>query len=243
VHPGHPLHKRALPIALAFATISALLQPLSGDLSAKSVARRQPAKLAAMEALYETQRGAPLLLGGIPDEQTESVRFGIEIPYALSVLAFADPHAEVRGLKSFPKDLRPPTLICHLAFQLMVGAGTLLSMLGLVYAFLRRRKRHEALPRWFLRAIALATPLGFLAVEAGWTVTEVGRQPFIIYGLLRTKDAASPMPGLVWPLLISLVVYAVLVTVVSAIMLRLIRTLEARSLDGGLGAIQGAEHG
>lgn len=232
VHPAHPLHTRALPIALAFASISALLQPLSGDYSAKDVARRQPAKLAAMEALYETQRDAPLLIGGIPDEETERVHFGIKVPYALSVLAHGDPHAEVQGLDRIPKDRRPPTLIVHLAFQLMVGAGSLLACLGLVYAYLRRRKQHEALPRWFLRVVALATPLGFLAVEAGWTVTEVGRQPFVIYGVLLTKDAVSPMPGLLWPLLISLAVYAILTIVVTAIMVRLIGTLEAKHMSG-----------
>ncbi|MFT3925323.1 MAG: cytochrome ubiquinol oxidase subunit I [Myxococcales bacterium] len=236
VHPNHPLHTRALPIALAFASVSALLQPLSGDHSAKDVARRQPAKLAAMEALYRTERGAPLLIGGLPDDRSEQVHFGVEVPYALSVLAFGDPEAEVRGLTSFPPDLRPPTLICHLAFQIMVGAGSVLAMLGLVYAYFRRKRLHEQLPRWFLRSLALCTPLGFLAVEAGWTVTEVGRQPFIIYGVMRTKDAVSPMPGLIWPLVMSLVVYAVLVTVVTAISVRLVRTLEAKHLPG-------AEHG
>ena len=209
--------------------MSALLQPLSGDLSAKDVAERQPAKLAAMEAHYHTQRDAPLLIGGIPDDETEQLRYAIEIPYALSVLAYGDPHAEVTGLDQVPREQRPPTLVVHLAFQVMVGAGTLLAALGVCFLYLRIRHPERLQARWFLRLVALCTPLGFLAVEAGWTVTEVGRQPWIIYGVMRTKDALSPMPGLVWPLVMSLLVYAILALVVWVVMLRLVRTLEQRS--------------
>jgi cytochrome d ubiquinol oxidase subunit I len=232
--PDDVLHQRALRIALTFGALSALLQPLSGDLSAKDVARRQPATLAAMEALYHTQRGAPLLLLGLPDDERQTVDYAIEIPYALSWLAFGDPHAEVQGLDRVPRDEWPNTRVCHVAFQLMVGAGMLLALLSLAYLYLRWRKPHALTSRAFLRVVALCTPLGFLAVEAGWTVTEVGRQPWIIYQVMRTRDAVSPMPGLAWPLYGSLFVYALLTVIVIAIMLRLVRVLEARpGAEGG----------
>jgi cytochrome d ubiquinol oxidase subunit I len=232
-NPASAFHQRALGIALAFGAVTALLQPLSGDLSAKDVARRQPAKLAAMEAHYHTERGAPLLLGGLPDDATQSVRYGVEIPYALSVLAHGDPDAEVIGLDAFAPEDRPPTRVVHLAFQVMVGAGSALALLALVFLFLRWRRPSALLAPWFLRCVVASTPLGFLAVEAGWTVTEVGRQPWIIYGVMRTRDAVSPMPGLIWPLLGSVFVYAVLCLVVVFVLGRLIRRAEqALSLEG-----------
>ena len=224
--PGSRFHQRALRVALMLGSVCALLQPLSGDLSAKDVARRQPIKLAAMEAHYHTERAASLLIGGYPDDASQTVRFGIELPYLLSVLAFADPHAEVMGLDRVPRDMWPNTAVCHLAFQVMVGCGSLLMALGVWFLFLHIRRRKQPFPRLFLRATTLAAPLGFVAVEAGWTVTEVGRQPWIIYGVLRTKDAVTPMPGLLWPLLTMLVVYALLVFVTVAVLKRLVAATE-----------------
>lgn len=226
-YPDHPLHRRALPIALTFGAVAALLQPLSGDLSAKDVARRQPAKLAAMEGHYHTERGAALVLGGIPDDKAQRVRYGLELPYMLSVLAHGDPRAEVIGLDRIPLDERPPTLITHLAFQVMVAAGMILAALGAAFLWRRWRRRDRLLPRWLLRALALATPLGFVAVEAGWTVTEVGRQPYILYGILRTEDALTPMPGLTFTLAATALVYLALSLVVVGVMTRLMRQLEA----------------
>jgi cytochrome d ubiquinol oxidase subunit I len=225
--PDSQLHRHGLRIALGFAAVSALLQPLSGDLSAKDVARRQPAKLAAFEALYHTQRNAPLLIGGIPDDAQERVAFGIELPSMLSFLAHADFDAEVIGLDRIPLDQRPPTLPCHLAFQIMVGAGSLLAALSALYLGLRWRRPHALSAPWFLRLLALAGPLGFVAVEAGWTVTEVGRQPWIVYGVMRTRDAVSPMPGLVWTLTASIVVYLALSATCLGILRSLIRKAEA----------------
>ncbi|HEX4355428.1 MAG TPA: cytochrome ubiquinol oxidase subunit I, partial [Polyangiales bacterium] len=132
-------HRAGLRIALTVGAIAALAQPLSGDRSAKDVARRQPAKLAAFEALYHTQRGAPLAIGGIPDDDARELHGAIEIPYALSFLAHGDLHAEVIGLDRIPRELWPPTRICHFAFQIMVGAGSLLAGLGLLFFALRRR--------------------------------------------------------------------------------------------------------
>jgi cytochrome d ubiquinol oxidase subunit I len=217
-------HRRAYRIALTTGAVFALLTPLTGDHSAKDVAVRQPAKLAAMEAHYHTARGAGLLLGGIPDDATQEVHYGIELPSMLSVLAFGDPDAEVKGLEEFAD--RPPTLVVHLAFQLMVGAGTLLAGVGALALFLRWRRSPRLYDPRLLRVIAACAPLGFLAVEAGWTVTEVGRQPWIIYGVMRTSEAVSGMPGLKWPLLVMLVVYGVLTCVVALVMRRLVTATE-----------------
>jgi len=238
--PKVELHRTGMRLALGMGAVAALLQPLSGDLSAKDVAKRQPAKLAAMEALYETQRGAPLLIGGIPDDATRKVHGAIEIPYGLSFLAFADPHAEVKGLDSIPRDEWPPTLICHVAFQIMVGVGSLLALLGLGFLIARKRRPQLLDDRRVLRVVALATPLGFVAVEAGWTVTEVGRQPWIIYGVMRTADAVSPMPGLVWPMLAITGVYALLALLTWFVVARLIRAAEYGSLEGPRSDAQGA---
>jgi len=233
--PDLAFHRHGLRIALTFGAVCALLQPLSGDFSAKDVARRQPAKLAAMEAHYHTERDASLVLGGIPDDQTQQVRYALKIPYALSLLAHGDPHAEVTGLDRIPLDERPPTLVCHLAFQLMVGSGTWLALLGCLFLYLRWRRPAALDARSFLRVVALSMPLGFLAVEAGWVVTEVGRQPWIIYGVMKTRDAVSPMPGLVYPLVGSLLVYAILIVVVWLLMVRMVRKIESAQPEPGHG--------
>ena len=229
--PKRELHQLGMRLALGMGAVAALLQPISGDLSAKDVAQRQPAKLAAMEALYTTQRGAPLLIGGIPDDEAREVRWGLEIPNGLSFLAFADPHAEVKGLDSIPRDEWPPTLVCHVAFQIMVGVGSLLALLGVGFLFLRFRRPQLLDDRRVLFITALTTPLGFIAVEAGWTVTEVGRQPWIIYGVMRTAEAVSPMPGLMWPMLAITAVYGLLGSLTWFVVARLIRAAEYGSLE------------
>jgi cytochrome d ubiquinol oxidase subunit I len=198
-HPTHRFHRRALAIGLMVGAPAAVLQPLSGDLSARHVARHQPAKLAAMEALFETQRGAPLLVGGIPDVEARTTRFGIAIPRALSLLAFHDPDAEIRGLDAFPREDWPNVTLVHLAFQIMVGLGTYLAVLALWAGWLAWRRADLAGQRRFLQAVVLSTPMGLVAVEAGWMVTELGRQPWVVYGVLRTADAVTPMPGLTVP--------------------------------------------
>lgn len=230
--PGHALHRSALRIALTIGAVAAILQPLSGDLSAKDVAKRQPAKLAAMEAHYHTERGAPLVIGGWPDDEQRKVHWAIEIPYALSILAHGDPSAEVIGLDRIPRDQWPSTRVCHVAFQLMIGTGTFLAMVGVLFLFLRwRRPQLLDHPR-FLKLVMATTPLGFVAVEAGWVVTEVGRQPWIIYGVMRTKDALTSMPGLVWPLTMMVFVYLVLSLVILWIMVHLVRGLERPAAPG-----------
>jgi cytochrome d ubiquinol oxidase subunit I len=203
-------HRAALSITLVVGGVSAILQPISGDSVAKSVARTQPVKLAAFEGQFQTEQGAGFRIGGIPDESAGVTRYAIEIPYLLSFLAYGDPHAEVKGLNEFPADWRPPVAIVHISFQIMVGCGVAMMLVALwaAWRYLRGRRKQTWLDsRWFLRMLVIAAPLGFIAIESGWVVTEVGRQPWIIYGVMRTSEALTPMPGLVVPFVTFTVLY------------------------------------
>src|SRR5215207_3792339 len=213
-------HRRALSAALVLGVPAALLQPISGDISARSVAARQPVKLAAMESHFETTAAAPLTLGGLPDVETRQTRFAIRIPYGLSLLAFHDPDAVVKGLNEFPREDWPNIAIVHTAFQVMVALGTYLALVSLWVGWLAFRRKDITTNRLLLRAIALAGPMGFIAIEAGWTVTEVGRQPWIIQGVLRTADAVTPMPGLVVPFLLFTLLYCFLGVIVAWLLYR-----------------------
>ena len=213
-------HRRALAIALLVGAPAAVLQPISGHHSAQVVAKNQPAKLAAMEAHFETGRRAPILLGGWPDMAARKTRHAIPIPGGLSLLAFNDPNAEVKGLDQFPREDWPHVPTIHLAFQLMVALGTYMAIVALWGAWLAIRREDHASHRWFLGALALAGPMGFIAIEAGWTVTEVGRQPWIVYGVIRTADAVTPMPGLIVPFLGFTLLYCFLGAVVGWLLYR-----------------------
>jgi cytochrome d ubiquinol oxidase subunit I len=199
-------HLKAFKSALTFGAIAAILMPFSGDLAAKDLAVRQPIKLAAMEAHYNTEEGAGLLIGGILNEETQEISYGIHIPNALSFLAFGDFDAEVKGLNDFPKDEHPPVAITHYSFQVMVGTGTFLMGLGIVFLISLKRKKWQT-KRFYWLAFIIATPLGFLALEAGWFVTEVGRQPWIINGIMKTKDAVTSIEGLQYSFYLYLVIY------------------------------------
>lgn len=230
--PNDRLHRRALVIAMWFAAVASLLQPVSGDFSAKDIAHRQPIKLAAAESLFETQTRAPLLIGGIPNVEEERVDYKIEIPGMLSFLAGGDFNAEIKGLNDFPREEWPPVAVVHYAFQLMVGIGMFLAAVSLFFIagyFFRREWVFH--PR-FLTVVAWCTPLGFIAIEAGWTVTEVGRQPWIIYGIMKTRDAVSPMPGLIVPFLLITGIYILLSVVVTWLMLRQFRALDQKRHAG-----------
>ncbi len=219
-HRHHAFHRHALGLALRMAVPAALLQPISGDLSAKFVAKWQPAKLAAMEGHFVTERGAPLRIGGWPDEEARVTRFALEIPKALSVLSFGDPNAEVQGLDRVPREDWPPVPVVHVAFQVMVGIGTFLALLSLWASWVRWRKHDFGGRPWLLRAIVASIPLGFIATEAGWVVTEVGRQPWIVQGVMRTRDAVTPMPGLVVPFALFTALYILLGFVVVSLLWR-----------------------
>lgn len=219
------LHKKAFKIAITFGAIAAILQPLSGDLSAKDIAERQPVKLAAMEAHFDTSTGAPLYIGGIVDNETQEVTYKIEIPKALSFLAFGEFDAEVKGLNDFPKDEHPNVAIVHYAFQTMVGIGSLLMLAGILFLVTLSRKRTWFnSPKFWLLFIILA-PMGFIALEAGWIVTEVGRQPWIIHNIMKTKDAVTPVPGIVYSFYMYVVLYSILTIAVTWLMSRQIKAL------------------
>lgn len=217
------LNMKAIKVVLPVFLLSSLLTPISGDISAKDVARRQPLKLAAMEAHFETHQGVGLWLGGIPDKESQTVKYGIQIPYLLSLLATNDPFSEIKGLKDFPEDEWPPLIPVHLAFQVMVVIGTLLFLLSLLVLFHIWRKKEILENRTLLKIFALVTPLGVIAIEAGWIVTEVGRQPWIIYGVLKTRDSVSPMPGLEYLLFFFGALYFMLGITVSWLMYRQFR--------------------
>jgi cytochrome d ubiquinol oxidase subunit I len=212
--PTNAFHRRALEIALIVGAPAAVLQPISGDLSARQLAVHQPVKLAAAEALFRSQRGAPLALGGWPDVARHQVPFAIPVPYALSLLAFHDPDALVKGLDTVPEDEWPNVRAVHLAFDLMVGLGSYLALVALWTGWVAWRRGDVAHHRALMRAIAFATPFGFIAVEAGWMVTELGRQPWVIYGVMKTRDAVTPMPGLIVPFVTFTLLYCFLGSIV-----------------------------
>jgi cytochrome d ubiquinol oxidase subunit I len=218
-HPDDGFHRRAFGIALAVGLLASLLQPLSGDWAARVVARTQPAKLAALEGQFATESYAPLRIGGLPDVEARQTRYALEIPGALSFLAHGDPAAAVTGLDDIPRANWPPVAAVHLAFQVMVAIGGWLAMLALWAAVLwwRGRLFHS---RLFLRAMVLSTPLGFVALEAGWMVTELGRQPWIIQGVMRTSEAVTPMPGLGVPFVLFTLIYLALGSVVIVLIRR-----------------------
>ena len=215
-------HRSGLRIAMAVGAVTAMLQPLSGDISARAVAEYQPAKLAAAEAHFETMTGAPLTIGGIPTADGE-VKFALRIPKGLSLLAHHDPDAEVIGLDAYPRDEWPNVLITHLAFQVMVGLGFALMGLSVWFwgaVWMRRRQlrrgivtTQDAIPGSMLGwAILLGSPMGFMALQAGWLVTEVGRQPWVIYGVMRTEDGVTPVDGVPFTLFGFSVLYLILGT-------------------------------
>jgi cytochrome d ubiquinol oxidase subunit I len=202
--------RAALAIPLAIAAIAAPAQVLVGDWAAREVAREQPTKLAAFEGLGPTTKGAPLHVGGWYDEKTGEVDHGVEIPRLLSLLAFHDPNATVKGLEEVPPADRPPVNVVRVAFATMVGIGTLMAAFGLAYLFLWRRHRRLPDARWFMWAVAALGPLSVVALIAGWVTTEVGRQPWVVYGLMRTEQAVTGAGGIV-------VGYATLVLVYAAL--------------------------
>ena len=189
-------HRTALVVTLAFASLVAPVQVIVGDWAGREVAQRQPVKLAAMEGLQHTETGAPFTLGGFYDEKRGEVRYGIEVPRLLSLLARHDPNARIAGLDSVPASDRPPVNVVRYAFQTMAGIGTGLALLGVVFIWTWYRKRRLPHSPWFFRAVMLAGPAAFVALIAGWITTEVGRQPWIVYEVMRTEEAVTNAKGL-----------------------------------------------
>lgn len=219
-------HQKAFKIAAVFGAAAAILQPLSGDISAKDVANRQPVKLAAMEAHFQTEKSASFIIGGIPDVKNKKVDYAIKIPGLLSFLAHGDFNAEVKGLDSTSPENHPPVTITHYAFQIMIGLGVVMMIIAAIYFYSLWRKRKWLNKKWLLKLFVFATPMGFIAVEAGWTVTEVGRQPWIIHNIMRTADAVTPMPGIVYSFYVFTAVYVSLAFVVTFMLYRQIKMVD-----------------
>ncbi len=182
-------------MAMLMAVFVAPLQLVLGDLHGLNTLKHQPAKVAAMEGLWETQRGAPLTLFGWPDQEAETTRFSIDIPHLSSLILTHEWNGEVKGLKEWPKEERPPVAWVFWSFRTMVGIGMLMILTGIFAVVLHFRKRLFD-SRWFHWWCLALTPSGYIAVLAGWFVTEIGRQPYIVYGHMLTADAASPVAGL-----------------------------------------------
>jgi cytochrome bd ubiquinol oxidase subunit I len=205
-------HRTALVVTLAFACLAAPVQVVIGDWAGRTVAENQPVKLAAFEGLEKTQTGAPFSIAGL-----------IEVPKMLSILAYHDPNAEVQGLEIVPPRDRPPVTIVRVAFQTMVGIGTGLALLGVVFFVTWLRKRRLPRSRWFYRAVMAAGPGAFVALIAGWITTEVGRQPWIVYEVMRTEQAVTSVDGLAVGYVFLILVYAGLGAAVVWLLRRLTR--------------------
>jgi cytochrome d ubiquinol oxidase subunit I len=220
-------HRTALVVTLSFACLAAPAQIIVGDWAARQVAETQPVKLAAFEGLARTEEGASLTIGGVFDEDEQRVRWGISIPKGLSLLAHHDPNARVTGLEAAAPEDRPPINVVRFSFQTMVGIGTGLALLGAV--FLLTWLRHRRLPRsrWFYRAVVAAGPLSVVALIAGWITTEVGRQPWIVYEVMRTEQAVTSADGLELAFAALIAVYVSL----AAGVVWLLRRLAARPPD------------
>lgn len=232
----NPYHRAGLVVPLSVLCLAAPAQVVIGDWAARTVAESQPTKLASMEALDETTKGAELTVGGWYVDG--KIYGGVAIPKLLSLLAFHDPNATVRGLDATPADDRPPVAWVRNAFQLMVGIGTLLALLGLW--FLWTRWRRGALPRtpWFYRLVVVAGPLSLVALISGWIVTEVGRQPWIVYELMRVEEAVTGAEGIPVGYATLVVVYLGLYSVALYMLRRLARTRPEAEAEPGPGDIQ-----
>ena len=225
-------HRTALAVALTAAAVATPIQLLVGDWAAREVAANQPIKLAAMEGLGDTTRGASVhLLGWYTDGHVD---YGIEIPRVLSLLAFHNPNAVVQGLNTVSVANQPPINVVRYAFQTMVGIGSLLAVLGVLYLFGCWRKRRLPVSRWFYYGVVAAGPLAVVALIAGWVTTEVGRQPWVVYGHMRTDQAVTAASGVPVGYGVLAALYLVLVAGVGWTLWRLAKSpLPAEYSDDG----------
>jgi cytochrome bd ubiquinol oxidase subunit I len=219
---GTRYHRTGLALALSMALIAAPIQIVVGDWAARHVAEKQPTKLAALEGVTHTGKGVALHIGGLYIDG--EVKGAIRIPDGLSLLAYGDPHAEVQGLEAVAAADRPPVNVVRTSFQLMVAIGFALVALGAWLALAWKRRRALPTSRWFLRAAVIAGPAAVLAMECGWVVTEVGRQPWIVYHVMRTRDAVSDASGLRFGYILLIAVYTVLTVATFTVLRRLART-------------------
>jgi cytochrome d ubiquinol oxidase subunit I len=215
--------RTALVVALTAACIAAPVQLIVGDWSAREVAKKQPLKLAAFEGLQDTSKGAPFHLGGYYSEKDQKDKGGIEIPKLLSLLAYHNPNATVKGLEIAPKDDRPPVNVVRFSFLTMAGIGSMLAALAVWFLWLRARRKFPE-SKWFWRGVVAAGPLAIVALICGWITTEVGRQPWVVYGLMRTEDAVTGAGGIPVGYATLVVVYLALIAGTIWILRRLANT-------------------
>lgn len=208
--PGSAPARVMFSMAMWMAAIVAPLQIIAGDFHGLNTLEHQPAKVAAMEGHFETQSGAPLILFGIPDMAAETTHFALEIPKLGSLILTHDWDGELKGLKAWPPDERPNALIVFWSFRVMVAIGMLMALVGLISLYLRWRRQLFS-HRNFLKLALAMGPTGFIAILAGWITTEVGRQPYTVYGLMRTSESISPIdsPAVAASLLAFVVVYLI----------------------------------
>jgi cytochrome d ubiquinol oxidase subunit I len=227
-------HRKGLLLGLVVGAVAIPLQIISGDFNARFLETAQPTKYAAIEGLLQSGRGEPLYIGGLVDPQTGKVYYAIEIPHGESLIAHFDLNSYSRGLLSFPADDRPnffSTATVHLAFDGMVACGFFMLFVGVAFwlLFFWRHRRVVPEQTWLLWAAAIAGPLAFIAVELGWITTEEGRQPWIIYGLLRVKDAVNPAQWMEVSFSVFSFIYVVLGITLIVLLLRLARTPEPKA--------------
>ncbi len=211
-------------MAMWMALVVAPIQILAGDQHGLNTLRYQPAKVAALEGDWETRPGTPLILFGMPNMAEERTDWAVEIPHLGALVLTHSWDGSIKGLKDFPPQDRPPSPVVFWAFRVMVGLGFLMAALGLWAAYLRMGGMLYA-SRWLLRSALVMAPSGFIALLAGWTVTEVGRQPFTVYGVLRTADSVSPigLPGVASSLAGFVVVYLIVFGAGVVFLFRVIR--------------------
>jgi len=219
-------HRKGLMLAMAMGMIAIPLQIVSGDFNARFVYDVQPTKFAAMEGVYHTEKGAPITLGGLADSQTGKVYYALEIPNGLSLLATFDPNATVKGLTNLePSTDWPNVELVHFSFDGMVGSGFFALFVACVFWLLYwRNKRKVSTNRLLLLGILVTGPLSFLAIEFGWMVTEIGRQPWVIYGYLRTADAVTTSPWLDYSFFVFTLIYMLLAVTLVWLLLMLARS-------------------
>jgi cytochrome bd ubiquinol oxidase subunit I len=222
-----------LTVALTAAALAAPAQIVVGDWIARRVAEDQPTKLAAFEGLGETENGAAIHIGGWYDEKTGEVKYGIPIPRMLSLLADHDPDAEVQGLNEVPADERPPVNLVRVTFQTMVAIGVFLALLGAVHLYRLARRRGYPTTLWFFRAVIAAGPLAVVALISGWVTTEVGRQPWVVYEVMRTEEAVTGASGIPVGYAALVVVYTGLIAATAWILRRLSRAPLEQEVAGG----------
>lgn len=213
--------RRAMTLGLLLGGTAAPVQLAAGDWAARMVAATQPVKLAAMEGQFRTEAYAPLRIGGLPDRQRRTTRYALEIPAALSLLAYHDPAAVVQGLEEFAEDELPPVAVVHVSFQVMVGSGALLLFVAAWAAAVGWRRGAVPTSRGFLLLVAASGPVSVVGLLAGWMVTEVGRQPWTVQGVARTGEMVTAAPGIGWVVAASVVIYFI-IAVGTVVTLRLL---------------------